>query len=90
MTKDEVKNLLININKAYPSWKVEDPKTTLNTWYFLFSEYTAEEADKALKDYVKKDTSRYAPIAPQLVQIIENNKKKSKIDWDALAKELMD
>ena len=90
MTKDEVTDFLININKIYPRWKVDDPKGTIDAWSLVFSDYTVEQADKALKDFIKKDTRGYAPSAPQLVTQIEKNKRKSGIDWDALAKELMD
>jgi len=88
MTKDEVTVFLITINKVYPRWKVDDPKGTINAWSLVLGDYTAEQADRALKDYMKKDITGYAPSAPQLVAQIEKNKRKTGTDWDALAKEL--
>ena len=90
MTREEITDFLISINKIYPRWKVEDPKGTIDAWCLVFGDYTAEQAERALQDYMKRDTSGYAPTAPQLIQNIEKNKHKSGIDWDAIAREIME
>jgi hypothetical protein len=88
MTTDETRKLLMEINTFYPRWKVEDPEETVSAWHSVLETYGFTEAKAALRNYVKNDCSGYAPSLPQLIQGM--GKYKSGIDWDEVAREIME
>ena len=93
MTMSETKKFLISVNAIYPGWKVDDPQTAVKAWHWVLEDYTITEAEKALKAYVKNPDparSRYAPSASQITELIEKDRHRTGVDWDALLEELKD
>lgn len=90
MTNNETRKLLARVNAFYPNWKIDDPEETVGAWFSVLKEYSLEECDKALNDYVKGDITGYAPAVSKLIAQIKKNRRKTGTDWDALARELMD
>ena len=81
----------MSVNAIYPGWKVDDPQTAVKAWHWILEDYTLVEAEKALKAYVKSsNSSRYAPSASQITELIEKDRHRTGVDWDALLEELKD
>lgn len=87
MTTNETRRFLMLVNSVYPGWKVEDIEATVKAWHWALEEYTLDQAEKALKAYIKTN-SKYIPNASQITELIETNRHK--VDWDALLEELKD
>lgn len=67
MTKDETRKLLMMINAAFPTFKVENPEETVNVWNWALSEYPAEVIMGALQIYIKTNKTGFAPSVSQLI-----------------------
>lgn len=68
MTRDETKQLLMEMAVLYPSYepKQKNPTLAVNLWTELLQERTYEEAHKALMKYAKYDQTGFAPTIGQL------------------------
>ena len=70
MTRDEVINILMVIQAAYPNYKPQDKTVAVNTWYMMLKDYEKEVVEAALKIYIASDTSGFAPAIGQLIDKI--------------------
>lgn len=70
MTRDEVINILMIIQAAYPNYKPQDKTVAANTWYMMLKDYEKEVVEAALKIYIASDTSGFAPAIGQLIDKI--------------------
>lgn len=70
MTRDEVKEMLMVIQAAYPNYKPQDKTVAVNTWYMMLKDYEKEVVEAALKIYIASDTSGFAPAIGQLIDKI--------------------
>lgn len=77
MTVQEVQVLLTGISKIYPSYKVDDPKGTIEMWHFMLEGYSFEDIKEALRKYEMSNKSGYAPSPGQLVNMIHINQDMS-------------
>lgn len=69
VTRDEIKQLLMRISSAYPSWKPQaELKYVIETWWEYLVDYTYNEMKTALKAYISTDTSGFAPSIGQLIE----------------------
>lgn len=70
MTRDEVIDILMVIQAAYPNYKQQDKTVAANTWYMMLKDYEEEVVEAALKIYIASDTSGFAPAIGQLIDKI--------------------
>lgn len=70
MTRDEVINILMVIQAAYPNYKQQDKTVAVDTWYVMLKDYEKEVVEAALKIYIASDTSGFAPAIGQLIDKI--------------------
>lgn len=70
MTRDEIKEMLMVIQAAYPNYKPQDKTVAVNTWYMMLKDYEKEVVETALKIYIASDTSGFAPAIGQLIDKI--------------------
>lgn len=70
MTRDEVKEMLMVIQAAYPNYKPQDKTVAVNTWYMMLKDYEKEVVEAALKIYIASDTSGFAPAIGQIIDKI--------------------
>ena len=75
MTKDETRKLLMMINAAYPTFKVENPNETVDVWHWALEEYPAQVIMGALQIYIKTNTTGFAPSVSQLINAMYAPKK---------------
>ena len=47
MTRDEVINILMVIQAAYPNYKPQDKTVAVNTWYMMLKDYEKEVVEAA-------------------------------------------
>lgn len=67
MTLDDTKKLLMAIDSIYPSFNVENPIATAETWTWALSEYPASAVMAALQVYIKSNNTGFAPSVSQLI-----------------------
>lgn len=70
MTRDEVIDILMVIQAAYPNYKQQDKTVAANTWYMMLKDYECSVVEAALKMYIATDTSGFAPAIGQLIDNI--------------------
>lgn len=72
MERDEVKQILIILEVAYPSFTipVEKKRATVDLWNKLFEGYTYKEVEVAVHTYIKTSGSAYAPSASQILEML--------------------
>ena len=70
MTRDEIKEMLMVIQAAYPNYKPQDKTVAVNTWYMMLKDHEKEVVEAALKIYIASDTSGFAPAIGQLIDKI--------------------
>lgn len=70
MTRDEVKEMLMVIQAAYPNYKQQDKTVAVDIWYVMLKDYEKEVVEAALKMYIASDTSGFAPAIGQLIDKI--------------------
>ena len=70
MTRDEVINILMVIQAAYPNYKQQDKTVAADIWYMMLKDYEKEVVEAALKIYIASDTSGFAPAIGQLIDKI--------------------
>ena len=68
MTSDDIRKLLFTINSIYPNFKVENPEQTITIWLEFLGDQNAATIGASLKNYVRTNTSGFAPSIGQLVQ----------------------
>lgn len=72
MQEHEIKKLLAVMITAYPNYKPDNMKHTVDVWNDMLSEYTYQQASVALKAYIAMDTSGFAPSIGQLIAKIHD------------------
>ena len=76
MTRDEVKDLLENIQADYPTWKPEIPLSRLiDRWTERLQFFDADAMQYALMAYGYTDTKGFAPSVGQLINQLSNGIK---------------
>lgn len=70
MSRDEVIQLLMSVQAAYPNFKVQDKTVTVNMWHMMLENYSYNSAMLALQKYITTDTSGFAPSIGYIVQNI--------------------
>lgn len=70
MTREEVINILMVIQAAYPNYKQQEKTAAVDIWYMMLKDYECSVVEAALKMYIATDTSGFAPAIGQLIDKI--------------------
>lgn len=68
MSREEIVQLLMTIQAAYPNYKPQDKTVAVNTWCMMLEEYSYQQIMLALKAYISTDNSGFAPSIGQLIE----------------------
>lgn len=71
MNRDDARDLVREVKGAYPSWRLDDPETTINVWLKVLEAYTIEMCQNALYTYMASNERTYAPQPHQIKNICE-------------------
>lgn len=80
MTRDSVIQMLMIIQASYPNYKPPDKTVTVNMWHEMLKEYDEASAMTALKEFIKTDTSGFAPSIGQIIAKIDLVRKRNEIN----------
>ena len=79
MTREDVIKMLMIVQASYPNYKPPDKTITVNMWHEMLQEYDEASAMSALKEFIKTDTSGFAPSIGQIVAKIDLVRKRKEI-----------
>lgn len=71
MTRDETKKIIMVISAAYPNFKPQDLRMTVDTWHMMLNEYSCTQVSIAVKAYIASDTSGFAPSIGQVIELMK-------------------
>ena len=71
MNREEAKEVVQTVKGAYPAWKLDDPKSTIDVWLECLKEFSKETAITALYKYMDTEERTYAPQPMQIKKLIE-------------------
>lgn len=72
MTKEEVQMLLAMTQATYPNYKPLDKMAAVNAWFLCLGEYDNNVVMAAFKAYMTTNTSGFAPVPGQLIEILQS------------------
>lgn len=75
MTREETKVLLKAISTAYPNYKIEDLKETINLWHLMLGDFEYKDCSLSLQKYIMNDTSGFAPSISHIASGIHDIKE---------------
>jgi hypothetical protein len=94
VTRDEVIDLQMVMQAAYPNYKPPDKTVAVNTWLMMLEEYDKRSVMMAIKAYIATDTSGFAPSIGQVIDKIKSittPKSMSEIEaWSLVRKAISD
>lgn len=70
MTIKEARKFVAVLMVTYPNYNPIDEELAAETWAGVTEEYTYEQADMALRSYMKSNTSGFAPVPGQIIDKI--------------------
>lgn len=79
MTREDVIKLLMMIQAAYPNYKPPDKTIAVNMWYEMLKECDEASVMMGLKEFIKTDTSGFAPSIGQIISKMETVEKRIQI-----------
>lgn len=85
MSREEVIQLLMTMQAAYPNYKVADKTVTVNLWHEMLKEYDGGTVFIALKSYIATDKSGFAPSVGAIIQGIPKAESKELNEMEAWA-----
>lgn len=74
MLKSETKDFLININRIYPSWKIDNYQATVDMWFSFLKDENLSDIEKALKEYVTIERNKFAPSVSDIIHLAKKYK----------------
>lgn len=80
MTREDVIKMLMVVQASYPNYKPPDKTVTVNLWHEMLQEYDEASVMTALKEFIKTDTSGFAPSIGQIVAKIDLVKRRMEIN----------
>lgn len=80
MSREDVIKMLMIVQASYPNFKPPDKTITVNMWHEMLGEYDEASAMTALKEYIKTDTSGFAPSIGQIIAKIDLVRKRNEIN----------
>lgn len=74
MLKSEVLTFLKDVNKIYPSWRIEDYQGTVDMWHRYLEKEDKEHVYKALDEYVTVERNKFAPSVSDIINLAKRYK----------------
>lgn len=71
MTEKEVRQLLAMTQAVYPNYNPPSREAAVNAWLMCLSEYDNNVVMAAFKAYMTTNTSGFAPVPGQLIEILQ-------------------
>lgn len=71
MTRDEVKDIQMIIQAAYPNYNPPDKAITINTWLELLGDYTYEQVLAAVYAFIRTDRKGFAPSIGEIMEKLQ-------------------
>ena len=71
MTREETVKIMRIICDSYPNYKPTNLSEIVDVWCMMLSDYTYDEVSIALKAYITSNTSGFAPVIGQLIEMIK-------------------
>ena len=94
MTEKEVRQLLAMTQAVYPNYNPPSREAAVNAWLMCLSEYDNNVVMAAFKAYMTTNTSGFAPVPGQLVEILQTLTQPSELNeleaWSLVRKALSD
>lgn len=92
MLKSETKDFLININRIYPSWKIDDYQATVDIWHRYLEKEEPSVMRKALDEYVIEERNKFAPSVSDLLSLAKKYKPDPRFEgidyWESRTKSI--
>ena len=92
MTETEVRKLLAMTQAVYPNYNPPSREAAVNAWLMCLSEYDSNVVMAAFKAYMTTNTSGFAPVPGQLVEILQTLTQPSELNeieaWSIVRKAL--
>lgn len=79
MTREDVIKLLMMVQAAYPNYKPPDKTVTVNMWHEMLKECDENSVMMGLKEFIKTDTSGFAPSIGQIISKMETVQRRKQI-----------
>lgn len=83
MTRSDTIDLIMDIIKIYPNWKLPDNvqvDDVINSWHRYFEDIEKEHVDKALDEYVTIERNKYAPSVSDIYNLAKKHKPDSRFE----------
>ena len=80
MTRDDVIKLLMMVQAAYPNYKPPDKTITVNMWHEMLKECDENSVMMGLKEFIRMDTSGFAPSIGQIISKMETVQRRMQIN----------
>ena len=94
MTEKEVRQLLAMTQAVYPNYNPPSREAAVNAWLMCLNEYDNNVVMAAFKAYMTTNTSGFAPVPGQLVEILQTLTQPSELNeleaWSLVRKALSD
>ena len=92
MTEKEVRQLLAMTQAVYPNYNPPSREAAVNAWLMCLSEYDNNVVMAAFKAYMTTNTSGFAPVPGQLIEILQALTQPSELNeleaWSIVRKAL--
>lgn len=92
MTEKEVRQLLAMTQAVYPNYNPSSREAAVNAWLMCLSEYDNNVVMAAFKAYMTTNTSGFAPVPGQLIEILQTLTQPSELNeleaWSIVRKAL--
>ena len=72
MTRDQVIDLLMVIQAAYPNYNPQDKTIAVNTWHMMLADYDYQVVMAAVKTYIATNRSGFAPSIGEVINCIQS------------------
>lgn len=70
MTIDETRQLIKLMAVTYPNYKPENLEDTAEAWFLVVNDIAFEDMKEALRTYIRTNTTGFAPVPAQLIEIV--------------------
>jgi hypothetical protein len=92
MLKSDVLKFLKDVNRIYPSWKIDDYQETVDIWFRFLEKEEIEHCEKALDEYVTVERNKFAPSVSDIINLAQKYKPDPRFEgidyWERRTKSL--
>lgn len=80
MLKSDVLSFLKDVNRIYPSWKIDDYQGTVDIWHRYLENVEKEYVYKALDEYVTVERNKFAPSVSDIINLAKKYRPDSRFE----------